>query len=182
MDAPAARGWSQPKECRYDSRRLRSADLPSDSMRFRSVVMFGRLIGAIGLGAYLGAGVAGLVALVTGQVVHAGGSWSTGVAVLGVLGASVGALLARLTRNWLACRLPRRMLWLTAAGAVLLPVASSVGQLRSGTAVVLLFMATGSLVTLVLWTRALRRSRSTPASRSVPGSELRYRPAAGPRG
>ncbi|WP_034271125.1 hypothetical protein [Haloechinothrix halophila] len=134
-------------------------------MRFRSVVVFGRLIGAAGLGAALGAAVAGLIAIVLGQAFQPGSTWLTGLPVLAVLGAGVGACAARLTRQWFVPTDPhrhndarRRMLLFTAAGLVAVPLAVAVGQLHAIAAMAIPLMLAGSAVTLTLWMRAFRRN------------------------
>jgi hypothetical protein len=134
-------------------------------MRFRSVVVFGRLIGAAGLGAALGAGVAGLIAIVIGQAFQPGSTWLTGLPVLAVIGAGVGALVARLTRQWFLPTVPdqhtgarRRMLLFTGAGLIVVPLAEAVGQLHAIAAVAIPLMLVGSAVTLTLWMRAFRRN------------------------
>jgi len=131
----------------------------------RSVVAFGRLIGAAGLGAALGAAVAGLIAIVLGQAFQPGSTWLTGLPVLAVLGAGFGALVAWLTRRWFLPSAPdwkhgsrRRLLLFTAAGLVVVPLAVAVGQSPASTTVAILLMFAGSAVTLMMWTRASRRT------------------------
>lgn len=127
-------------------------------------MVFGRLIGAAGLGAALGAAVAGLIAIVIGQAFQPGSTWLTGLPLLAVLGAGVGALVARITRQWFLPSAPdrngvrRRMLLFTAAGLVVGPLAIAVGQLHAIAAVAIPLMLVGSAVTLTLWMRAFRRN------------------------
>ncbi|TVT23390.1 hypothetical protein FNH05_33040 [Amycolatopsis rhizosphaerae] len=135
-------------------------------MKSRSVVVFGKLIGAAGLGAALGASVAGLIAVVFGQAVQPGSTWLTGLPALAVIGAGVSALVAGLTRRWFlsaAADKPhgerRRLLLFTAAGLVVVPLAIAVGQLQAAATMAIPFMVAGSAVTLTLWMRAFRRTR-----------------------
>lgn len=94
----------------------------------RGGVSFAGVIAAAATGAYLGAAIAGLLALLTGQVFAAGSPWPAGVSVLALLGAVGGWLLARLTR--LALMVNRRTLVFTVAGLISFPLAVAIGQLR----------------------------------------------------
>ncbi|MGH4011275.1 MAG: hypothetical protein ACRDTH_24465 [Pseudonocardiaceae bacterium] len=96
----------------------------------RGGISFAGLIGAAAVGAFLGAVVAGLLAVLTGQAFAAGSPWPAGAGVLALLGAAGGWLLARLTRARLAPRLFRRTLMFTLGGLVSLPLAIAVGQLH----------------------------------------------------
>lgn len=143
----------------HQSHQLHSAD-----MAFRCVVTFGRLIGVAGLGAALGAAVAGLIALVSGQAFQPASTWLTGLPILTLLGAGIGALVAPLTRRWFLPASParrhgdrRRLLLFTAAGLVVVPLALAAGQLHAIAAVTIPLMTVGTAVTLTLRTRALRR-------------------------
>lgn len=133
--------------------------------------MFGRLIGAGGLGAYLGAAVAGLVAVVTGQALSAGSPWLAGVPVLAVLGAGVGAAIARVTRSWFLPGIRRRMEVFTAVGVVVLPLAAAFGQLRWSGSVGILLVLAGGIATMAIYLRTPRAAaRRTGASRPRPGA------------
>lgn len=96
----------------------------------RGGISFAGLIGAAAAGAYLGAVVAGLLAVLTGQAFAAGSPWPAGVGVLALLGAAGGWLLAQLTRARLAPRLSRRTLVFALGGLVSLPLAIASGQLH----------------------------------------------------
>lgn len=130
-------------------------------MRATTFVVFWRFIGAAGVGSFLGAAVAGLVAVVTARVFADGSPWVTGLPVLAVLGALVMAGVARLTRFWLVPRLVRhRMLWGAVAGSVVTPLAVAVGQLGDLLPVALV-MPIGSVVTAALWVRWFRGRHQT---------------------
>lgn len=94
----------------------------------RGGISFAGVVGAAATGAYFGAAVAGLLALLTGQVFDAGSPWPAGAGVLAVLGAASGWLVARLTR--LALTMNRRTLVFTVTGAVSFPLAVAIGQLH----------------------------------------------------
>ena len=96
----------------------------------RGGISFVGLIGAAAVGAYLGAAVAGLLAVVTGQAFAVGSPWPGGVSVLALLGAVGGWLVAQLTRMRLAPGLSRRTLVFTLSGVVSLPLAVAIGQLH----------------------------------------------------
>ena len=101
------------------------------SARMRAVcggITFPGVVGAAASGAYVGAVVAGLLALVTGQVFDAGSPWPAGAGVLALMGAVGGWLFARL--SWLALRMHRRILVFTVAGLVSFPLAVAIGQLH----------------------------------------------------
>lgn len=142
------------------ARLSRTGALPSDDMRFRSVVTFGRLIGAAGLGSALGAAVAGLIAIVIGRV---DSTFLAALPGLAVLGAGAGTVVARLTRQWFLPSDPAqqhgarlRMLQFAAAGLMVLPLTVAVGQLHAGSTVMIPLMFLGSVITLTLWTRSFR--------------------------
>ena len=101
---------------------------PSRMRTVRGRISFAGVVGAAATGAYLGAAVAGLLALLTGQVFDAGSPWPAGAGVLAVLGAAGGWLVARLTQ--LALTMNRRTLVFTVAGAASFPLAVAVGQLH----------------------------------------------------
>jgi hypothetical protein len=94
----------------------------------RGGISFAGVVGAAATGAYLGAAVAGLLALLTGQVFDAASPWPAGAGVLAVLGAVGGWLVARLIR--LALTMNRRTFVFTVAGAVSCPLAVASGQLH----------------------------------------------------
>ncbi|MGH3927230.1 MAG: hypothetical protein ACRDS1_16225 [Pseudonocardiaceae bacterium] len=94
----------------------------------RGGISFGGLIRAAGVGAYLGATVAGLLAVLTGQAFAAGSPWPAGAPVLALLGAAGGWLLARLTRARLVPRLARRTSVFIVGGLVSLPLAVAIGS------------------------------------------------------
>lgn len=134
-------------------------------MQFRSVAAFGRLLGAAGLGATLGAAVAGLIALVSGQAFQSGNPWLTGLPVLALLGAGIGALVAPLTHRWFLPASPdrrhgehRRLLLFAAAGLVVVPLAIAAGQWHAVATVTIPLMVVGSAAILALRTRTIRRS------------------------
>ncbi|MEU7529308.1 hypothetical protein AB0A74_26520 [Saccharothrix sp. NPDC042600] len=135
-------------------------------MRATTFVVFMRFIGAAGIGSFLGAAAAGLVAVATGRVFAPASSWVAALPVLALLGALLTAGVARLTRLWLVPQLTRRrLLWGAVAGAILTPLAIAVGQLGDLLPVALV-MPIGSVVTAVLWVRWFRqrhRVSDTPA-------------------
>lgn len=96
----------------------------------RGGLSFAGLIGAAAGGAYLGATVAGMLAVMTGQAFAVGSPWPAGAGVLALLGAAGGWLLAQLTRTRLAPEMPRRTLVFTLGGLVSLPLAIAIGQLH----------------------------------------------------
>lgn len=157
-------GGGQADDIKHDDL-CRSCAVSSDDMRFRSVVVFGRLIGAAGLGAALGGAAAGLIAIVLGQAFQPGSTWLTGLPVLAVLGAIFGAGVARLTRQWFLPTFAARqngsryrMLLFIVGGMVVVPLTVAVGQLDAIAAVAIPLMLLGSMVTLMLWTRVFRRT------------------------
>ena len=151
------------------ARRRRPAGLPSQVVRVGSVVMFGRLVGATGLGAYVGAALAGLIAVVTGQAFSSCSTWLSGVPVLAALGAAVGPGIAWFTRRWFLPRLRRRVLAFTAADVLVLPLAVAIGQLRAIGTLGLLLVFLGGATTVTLYLRAAtgrtRRPRVKPGTR-----------------
>jgi hypothetical protein len=84
---------------------------------------FTGLLAAGAPGAYCGAVAAGLLAVVTGQVLH-----PAAMAGLAVLGA-VGGLLAAMLTGW-APAVHRRVVVFTVVGLVSLPLAVCIGQLQ----------------------------------------------------
>jgi hypothetical protein len=145
-------------------------------MRATAFVVFWRFIGSFGVGTYLGAAAAGLIALLTGTVFAAGSTWATGLPVLAVLGAIITAVVSRLTRPWLLPKLARhRWLWGAAAGLLLGPLAIAVGELGGLLAPVgLPLMFIGAVTTVVLWVRWYRATHPTPGRRvnPAPGRSL----------
>jgi len=134
-------------------------------MRVTTFVVFLRFIGAAGVGAYLGAAAAGLVAVLTGRVFAPASTWVTALPVLAVFGAPLTAGVARLTRSWLLPKnTGRRVLWGTAVGAVLTPLAIAIGQLGTLFTIGMLLMLIGSVTTAVLWARWFRTIH--PAARA----------------
>lgn len=135
-------------------------------MRVTTFVVFARLLGAIGVGTYLGAAVAGLIAVLTGQALVSGSPWVTALPVLTVLGAVLTAAVAWLTRFWLLPRVTRRRtLWGAVAGAILTPLAIAIGQLGDLFAVGMLPILIGAVTTAVLWVRWFRATHPTPRAR-----------------
>jgi hypothetical protein len=132
---------------------------------------FAGLIGAAAVGAYLGAVVAGLLAVVTGQVFAAGSPWPAGSGVLALLGAAGGWLVAGLTRARLAPRLFRRTLVCTLGGLVSLPLAIAIGQLHQvgGVGIVLVVIA-GWAGIISYVTGRLRRASQRAGGRYVGAS------------
>ncbi|UUV32093.1 hypothetical protein NQK81_01210 [Amycolatopsis roodepoortensis] len=136
-------------------------------MRPTSFVVFLRLIGAGGVGAGVGAAVAGLLALVTGRVLVPGSPWIGALPVLAVFGAAMGVGVARLTRFWLLPRVAsRRLLWGAVTGAVVVPLAMAFGQLGDLINVGLLLMLAGGFTTVVPWFRWLQAPRTAPGARA----------------
>jgi hypothetical protein len=135
-------------------------------MRPSSLVVFLRLIGAGGAGAYLGAAVAGLIAVATGQVFAAGSPWPQAWPVLALFGIAIGAGMGWVTRRWLLPNMRQRILVFTLTGPILLPLAIAVGQLHPLAGIGLPLIAVGFAVTAVLWIRWFRqRSTSRLAGR-----------------
>lgn len=135
-------------------------------MRVTTFVVFWRFIGAAGVGAYLGAAAAGLVAVLTGRVFAPGSPWVTALPVLIVFGALLTVGAARLTRFWFLPKVTsRRWLWGAAAGAVLAPLAIAIGQLGNLLAVGMLLMLGGAVTTAVLWVRWFRATHPAPGAR-----------------
>lgn len=124
--------------------------------RVRGGVGFAGMIGAMGVGAYLGAALAGLLAVLTGQAFAEGSPWPGGAVALAVLGAVAGGLVAGLTA--LAWTLRRRPLLLVLGGLVSLPLATAIGQLDQVDSVGVGLVAAGGVVgMLVHITSRLRR-------------------------
>ncbi|MGH3934006.1 MAG: hypothetical protein ACRDS1_03315 [Pseudonocardiaceae bacterium] len=134
----------------------------------RGGISFGGMIGAAGAGAYLGAVVAGLLAVLTGQAFAAGSPWPAGVGVLALLGAAGGWLLARLTPARLVPRLSHRTLMFTVGGFVSLPLAVAIGQLHQvGSVGIGLVVIAGCAGILSFVTGRLRRA-SQPTDARYP--------------
>ncbi|GAA2678833.1 MULTISPECIES: hypothetical protein [Actinosynnema] len=135
-------------------------------MRVTTFVVFLRLIGAAGVGAYVGAAAAGLIVVLTGRVFSPAGTWVTALPVLAVFGALLTAGVARLTRFWLLPRVTgHRVLLGAAAGAVLAPLTVAVGQPGALFNVALLLMLIGAVATAVPWARWFRATHSTSRAR-----------------
>jgi hypothetical protein len=129
-------------------------------MRSRSATFsFVRLIGAASLGTYLGAAVAGLVAVVTGETFAAGSPWLTALPVLAVAGIGVGAVTSWLTRRWFVPHASRRRSSFVAAGVITLPLVVAIGQLREIQAIGVPLVVIGAVTTLVVYCRALRTAQ-----------------------
>jgi hypothetical protein len=131
-------------------------------MRATTVVVFLRCIGSLGVGTYLGAALAGLIAVVTGRVFAAGSTWAPALPVLTVLGAVLTAAAFAATRGWMLPTIHqhrRRWLWGAVAGVVLGPLAIAIGDLGGllqpvGLPLILLCAVT----TLVRWMRWYRET------------------------
>lgn len=136
--------------------------LPSKAMRSRSsIIAFVRLCAAAGLGVYLGASAAGLIAVLDGEAFRSGSPWLGNLPALAVVGAGVGLAVARLTRRWLALRTPRRWVVFAIGGIVTLPLFTAVSELGAIEAVgASLALAGGAVMTVLYW----RASRSMPRS------------------
>ncbi|MGH3901180.1 MAG: hypothetical protein ACRDTA_23605 [Pseudonocardiaceae bacterium] len=131
-------------------------------------IRFGGLIRAAAAGAYLGAAVAGLIAVLTGQAFAAGSPWLAGAPVLALFGAVGGWFLARLTRARLVPRLPRRTLVFTVGGLVSLPLAVAIGQLHQvGNVGIALVMIAGCAGIVSYVTGRLRRASQRVGGRYV---------------
>jgi hypothetical protein len=130
-------------------------------MRPTSLVVFLRLIGAGGAGAYVGAAVAGVIAVATGQVFATGSPWPKAWPVLALFGIGIGAGMGWVTRRWLVPNMRRRILVFVLTGPILLPLAIAVGELHPLTGIGLPFIAAGFVVTAVIWFRWFRQ-RNTP--------------------
>jgi hypothetical protein len=137
-------------------------------MGVTAFVVFWRFIGSFGVGTYLGAAVAGVVALATGKVFATGSTWAAALPVLAILGAAITAAVFRLTRPWLLPRIVRfRWLWGAAAGVLLGPLAIAVGDLDGLLKPVgLPLMAIGAATTVVLWVRWYRRTHPLTGARA----------------
>ncbi|GAB3162203.1 hypothetical protein GCM10027258_80820 [Amycolatopsis stemonae] len=136
-------------------------------MRVTTFVVFWRFIGAAGIGAGVGAAVAGLIAVLTGRAFAPASPWLTALPVLIVFGAPVGIAVARLTRLWLLPAIARhRLLWGTLAGAVVVPLAIAIGQLGNLLAVGMVLMLAGAVTTTVVWVRWFRDTHPAPGART----------------
>lgn len=130
----------------------------------RGGISFAGLIGAAAVGAYLGAVVAGLLAVVTGQVFAIGSPWPAGAVVLALLGAVGGWLVARLTRARLAPRLFRRTLVFTVGGLVSLPLAIAIGQLHQVDSVGIVLVVIAGWARIISYVTGRLRRASQRAS------------------
>lgn len=143
--------------------------LPSKAMRSASaVLLFFRLCGVTGLGVYLGGAVAGLIAVITGDVFASGSPWPRTAPALAIAGAGVGLALGWLTRRWLLPQAAHRWLTFTLTGIATLPLFAAVAQLRAIETVGIPLVVAGAIAVAIVYWRASRRS-----SRSVPGSFAR---------
>jgi hypothetical protein len=133
-------------------------------MRSRSSILaFVRLCAAAGLGVYLGASVAGLIAVLDGEAFRTGSPWLDNLPALAIVGAGVGLAVARLTKRWLAPRTPRRWVVFAVAGTVTLPLFTAVSQLRAIEPVgASLALVCGAVMAVLYW-RASRSVARSPA-------------------
>lgn len=139
--------------------------LPLRAMRSRSSILaFVRLCAASALGVYLGASVAGLIAVLDGEAFHTGSPWLGNLPASAVVGAGVGLAIARLTRRWLAPRTPRRWVVFAVAGTVTLPLFTAVSQLQAIEPVGASLALGGGVVMAALYWRASRSVTRSPAS------------------
>lgn len=129
-------------------------------MRATSVVWFLRLVAAQGLGAYLGAAVAGALALLSGDAFAPGSTWPSALPGFAVVGAVAGMVAAALTRGWLLPGAQRRGPVFTVAGVVTMPLAVAVGELDPTAleAVAVPVVVAGGVASTVVYLRALRRT------------------------
>lgn len=152
-------------------------------MRATTLVVFFRGLGSLGVGSYLGAALAGLVAVLTGRAFAAGSTWVTALPVLAVLGAILTAAAFAATRGWVLPKFARahrhwmlrRWLWGAVAGVVLAPLAIAVGDLGSLLSPIgLPLMLIGAVATLVMWVRWYRTTHPAGAVRVgvAPGRRL----------
>ncbi|MFI6029455.1 hypothetical protein [Amycolatopsis magusensis] len=141
-------------------------------MRATRVILFFRLLGAVGVGTYIGLAAAGMLAVLTGRVFVPGSTWTTALPLLIPLGALLTAGATRLTRFWLLPKLrSRRALAGAAAGAILTPLAVAFSQLGDLTSVGLLPPAIGAVITAALWVRwhtSARSGRKAPRGLAHP--------------
>lgn len=152
-----------------DQRSSRRHVLPSTGMRSRSSIrMFIRLCAASGLGVYLGASIAGLLAVITGQPLTAGSPWATIALTSAVAGAGAGAAACWLTRRWLLTKVSARWWTFIVAGVITLPLFTVVGQLRTvGSADALLALGGGVVMVVVYWRVSRTGSRSLDSRAAV---------------
>lgn len=129
----------------------------------RGGISFGGLIRAAGAGAYLGAAVAGLLAVLTGHAFAAGSPWPAGAPVLALLGAAGGWLLARLTHMRLAPKLSRRTLVFTVGGFVSFPLAVAIGQLHQVDSVGIALVVIAGCASILSYVTGRRRRASQRA-------------------
>lgn len=136
------------------SRACRRPVVSSRDMRFRAYVVFCRLCGAAGLGVFVGATAAGLINVITGAAFAHEPTWLTGAPVLVVFGALGGFVVSWLTRRWFTPTAPYRRLSFTAAGALMLPLATAVST--GSTVVTFPLMLAGAAWSVTLWVRGFR--------------------------
>lgn len=155
-----------------DQRSSRRHVLTSTGMRSRSSIRaFIRLCAASGLGVYLGASIAGLLAVMTGRPLTASSAWVTIALTSAVAGAGAGAAACWLTRRWLLTRVPARWWKFIVAGVVTLPLFTVLGQLPTvGSADALLALGGGVVMAAVYWRASRTGSRSLGS-----GAEVRSR-------
>lgn len=140
--------------------------LPSGDMRQRSsIASTVRLCVVLGVGAYLGASVGGLIPVVTGRVFAHGSPWLVTVPMLAIAGAGLGMVVSWLTRTWLLRRIPRRRWTFAGTGVVTLPLFTAIGQSDEFATVSFALAAVGGAVMLVTYWRASSGSVSMPGSR-----------------
>lgn len=123
--------------------------------RVRGGVGFAGMIGATGVGAYLGAALAGLLAVLTGQAFADDSPWPGGAVVLAVLGAGGGGLVTGLTA--LAWTMRHRTLLLVLGGLVSLPLATAIGQLHQADSIGIGLVAVGGVVGMRVYVTSRRR-------------------------
>lgn len=144
-------------------------------MRFSRFSLFGRFLGASGLGTALGLAAGGLITVATGQALSPGSDWPTGLSGSVVLGAGIGAFTAWASRRWFlpattdrSCT-RRRVLLFAAAGMLVVPLDVAIGESHGVATLVLVLGAAGWVSVLTLWVRAYRRGfrRTTSATRAA---------------
>lgn len=143
-------------------------------MRATTLVVFFRGLGSLGVGSYLGAAVAGLIAVLTGRAFATGSTWVAALPVLVIFGAILTAAAFAATRGWVLPAFARqhrrfmlrRWLWGAIAGVVLGPLAIAIGDLGSLLSPIgLPLIAIGGVSTFVLWVRWYRKTHPAGAVR-----------------
>lgn len=137
--------------------RAHAVDLGTGPMRSSSIVQFAKVIGATGVGTYLGAATAGIGAIVTGAAFD--GVWLAGIPGLAILGACLGALVAPLTGHWLLPQISRRGWVFTGAGLITMPLIGTIGNMDRLGGVLIGLVFAGGLSTVTLYLRSLRARR-----------------------